>query len=142
MKPIISRITVEVLGSPKEHVEKALVDVITKLKADKQIVVQNVKAYEAEEQENKLWSTFADIEFETKNLLKLSEICYDYMPSTIEILEPAGMEIEAAEVQDFMNDVLAKLHKYSMVLRKLQTENIYMMKELERIRDKKPKVVQ
>ncbi len=142
MKPIVSRITVEVLGSPKEHVEKALGEVINKLKADKQIEVINVNAYEAQEQKNKLWSTFADIEIETKNLKKLTEICYDYMPSTLEILEPVGLEIEAIEVQDFMNDILTKMHKYSMILRKFQTENIYMMKELERIKSKKPKVIQ
>jgi putative lipoic acid-binding regulatory protein len=142
MKPITSRITIEVMGSPKEHVEKALVDVINKLKNDKQIEVVNVKAYEAEQQENKLWSTFADIEIETKNLKKLSDICYDYMPSTLEILEPIGMEMQSIEVQDFINDVLTRMHKYAMVIRKLQTENIYMMKELEKVQGKKPKVIQ
>jgi putative lipoic acid-binding regulatory protein len=142
MKPITSRITIEVMGSPKEHVEKALVDVINKLKNDKQIEVVNVKAYKAEQQENKLWSTFADIEIETKNLKKLSDICYDYMPSTLEILEPIGMEMQSIEVQDFINDVLTRMHKYAMVIRKLQTENIYMMKELEKVQGKKPKVIQ
>jgi len=142
MKPIVTRITVEVLGSPKEHVEKALVDVITKIKSEKQVEVQKVNAYEAKEMDNKLWSTFADIEFETKNIKKLMDVCYDFMPSNIEILEPIGMEIETIDVQDLLNDVLTRLHKYNMVLRKLQTENIYMMKELERIRDGKPKVIQ
>ena len=61
MKPIVTRITVEVLGSPKEHVEKALVDVITKIKSEKQVEVQKVNAYEAKEMDNKLWSTFSDI---------------------------------------------------------------------------------
>jgi hypothetical protein len=53
------------------------------------------------------------------------------MPSTIEILEPAGMDIDCRDLADFMNDYLTKLHKYSMVLKKMQTENIYMMKKLK-----------
>lgn len=142
MKPIISRITIEILGSPKEHVEKALTEVIKKLKDDKQIEVQKINAYEAQQQENKLWSTFADIEFETKSMKKLLDICYDFMPSALEILEPIGMDIETIEIQDLLNDFLTRTHKFNMVLRKLQTENIFMMKELERIRDKKPKVIQ
>ena|SRR3989344_5600468 len=138
MKNIVVRITVEVLGSPKEHVENALRLVIKKLKEEEQEVkVLTVKEFECKQMDNKLWNTFADIEFETKNLKKLLDICYDYMPSTIEILEPAGMEIDTNDMTNFLNDFLTKMHKYSMVLKKLQTENIYMMKELEKISGKK-----
>ena len=71
MKNIVTRITVEVLGSPKEHVEKALKSVIEKLKGDDQIKVTNIQMFECKEMDNKLWSTFADIEFETKELKKV-----------------------------------------------------------------------
>ena len=137
MKNIISRITVEVLGSPKDHVEKALQLVIKKLKEEQKIKVLKVQEFECKQMDNKLWNTFADIEFETKELKKVLEVCYDYMPSTIEILEPAGLEMDTNDVADVFNDFLTKMHKYSMVLKKLQTENIYMMKELEKIKGKK-----
>ncbi len=139
MKNIVTRITVEVLGSPKEHVEKALKSVIEKLKGDDQIKVTNIQMFECKEMDNKLWSTFADIEFETKELKKVLGICFDYMPSTVEILDPAGLEVDTNEVADLLNDMLTKLHKYSLVLTKLQTENIYMMKELEKVSGKKTK---
>ena len=61
------------------------------------------------------------------------------MPSTVEILDPAGLEVDTNEVADLLNDMLTKLHKYSLVLTKLQTENIYMMKELEKVSGKKTK---
>ncbi len=137
MKNITSRITVEVLGSPKDHVEKALNLVIDKLKNEKNLKVLKVKSFECKQMDNKLWNTFADIEFETKELKKVLEVCFDYMPSTIEILEPAGLEMDTNDIADVFNDFLTKLHKYSMVLTKLQTENIYMMKELEKIKGKK-----
>ncbi|HIH14772.1 MAG: hypothetical protein QT08_C0009G0016 [archaeon GW2011_AR17] len=138
MKKIISRITVEVLGSPKDHVEKALQQVIKKLREDeKGIKVLKVEEFECKQMDNKLWNTFADIEFETFELKRVLDVCYDYMPSTIEILEPAGLEIDTNDIADVFNDFLTHLHKYSMVLKKLQTENIYMMKELEKIKEKK-----
>ncbi len=137
MKPIISRITVEVLGSPKDHIEKAMQLVIKKIKEEPNLKVLKVEAFECKQMDNKLWNTFADIEFETKELKKVLEVCYDYMPSTIEILEPAGLEMDTNDIADVFNDFLTKMHKYSMVLKKLQTENIYMMKELEKIKEKK-----
>ena len=137
MKNIVTRITVEVLGSPKDHVEKALQQVIVKLKEDQKIKVTKVEAFESKEMDNKLWSTFADIEFETKEFQKVLDICFDFMPSTVEILEPAGLEIDTNDIANLLNDMLTKLHKYSMVLTKLQGENIYMMKELERIESRR-----
>ncbi|MSR86392.1 hypothetical protein EXS74_03275 [Candidatus Woesearchaeota archaeon] len=139
MKNIVTRITVEVLGSPKEHVEKALRNVIEKLKADDNIKVTKVQMFECKQMDNKLWSTFADIEFESKELKIVLGICFDYMPSTVEILDPAGIEMDTNDVADLLNDMLTKLHKYSLVLTKLQTENIYMMKELEKASGKKTK---
>ena len=137
MKNIVARITVEVLGSPKEHVEKTLQLVIKKLKEEENLKVLKVQEFESKQMENKLWNTFADMELETKSLKKLIYICYDYMPSTIEILEPAGLDMDTNDISDFLNDFLTRMHKYSMVLKKLQTENIYMMKELEKITGKK-----
>ncbi len=139
MKTIVTRITLEILGSPKEHVEKTLHNTIEKVKAEENIKVSKTEIYECKQMDNKLWSTFADIEFETKELKRVPEICLDYMPSTIEILEPAGMELDMNDLSNVLNDMLTKLHKFSMILTKLQTENIYMMKELEKISEKNKK---
>jgi len=132
MKNIVARITVEILGSPKEHIEQTMVETIKKLHEEKNIKILKKDVYECQQMENKLWSTFADIEFETPELRRLQDVCYDYMPSTIEILEPAGMEIDCNEFADLLNDILTKLHKHNMVLQKLKTENIFLVKELEK----------
>ena len=133
MVKIVVRITAEVLGAPKEHVDKTLQVVLDKLPTEEGVNVVASKKYETKEVEGneKLWSTFAEVEFEAESFKKVLDVCYDYMPSTIEILEPAGMDIDCRDLADFMNDYLTKLHKYSMVLKKLQTENIYMMKKLK-----------
>jgi hypothetical protein len=133
MVKIVVRITAEVLGSPKEHVDKTLQVVLDKLPTEEGVKVITSKKYETKQMEGneKLWSTFAEVEFETDTFKRVLDICYDYMPSTIEILEPAGMDIDCRDLADFMNDYLTKLHKYSMVLKKMQTENIYMMKKLK-----------
>ncbi len=132
MKPIISRITVEVLGIPKEHVENTLQRILSKLKEEEDIQVLNTKVFETKEMDNKLFNTFADIEFKTMHLKRVLEICYDYTPSTIEILDPAGLMMDCDEIAEFLNDFLAKTHKHAMVSKKLQAENVYLKKELKK----------
>jgi len=128
---IVIRITFEVLGSPKDHVEKTLKDYMDKLKAESGVNITDLRIHDAIQQDNKLWSTFSEVELELDDVKKLTDICLDYLPSTLEILEPAGMEIDMDMFSESLNDLLATLHKYTMTIKKLQSENIYMMKKLE-----------
>jgi len=126
---IVIRITEEVLGSPKEHVDETLDKVITNLK--EKVKINNVQKHESKEMDNKMFSAFADIEFETDSMKSILEICFDFMPSSIEILDPAGITVDSNDLSEMLNDLLAKQHKYSFVLNKLKTENIYMMKKIK-----------
>lgn len=123
--------TLEVLGAPKEHVEETLRKILAKFKEEKGSVITDLKVFDCEEQDNKMWSTFADVSFDIENSKKLMDICFDYMPSSIEIIDPAGFEVDSALFGEGLNDMLANLHKYTMVIKKLQSENIFMMKKLK-----------
>lgn len=144
---------VEVLGSPKEHVEKAMKAIIEKLENDKSLRLISQTIYKAEEQElkegdkellqkvpqgkkleeEKLWSTFADIELET-TLDKLSHLCFDYMPSSIEILEPEELRIKTIEVTNLLNDLQATLHKLDRMVKDFNIENMNLKRELQQAR--------
>lgn len=133
---IIARIIVEVLGSPKEHVETTIKEIITKLETESGIRMIKQRTYEAEEQKGtKLWSTFSEVEFQAEGLKNLTEICFNYMPSSIEIIEPAGMDIDLSVVSDFMNDLLARIHKYDMILKNLHAENMVMKHDINLIKE-------
>ena len=130
MKPIVSRITVEVLGAPQHYVDETLQKVLSKFKEEEEVQILSTQVFESKQMDNKLFSTFADIEFKVPSFKRVLEVCYDYTPSSIEILEPAGMEIDCNDMADFLNDFLARIHKYSMGLKKLQAENILMKRKL------------
>ncbi|MFH0752375.1 MAG: hypothetical protein V1914_02130 [archaeon] len=134
-KKIIARMILEVLGSPKEHVEETIKQVIKKLEEEKNIKLISQKTYETEQQEDsKLWSTFSEIEFQSENIKKLMDLCFDYMPSSVEIIEPAGMELDSSDVAELLNDLLAKLHRYDMVLKNLHAQNLVMKHDIELIK--------
>lgn len=135
MKKIIARIILEVLGSPKEHVEETIKAVIKKLETEKRVKLIRQKTYETEQQENKkLWSTFSEVEFQTDSIKNLMGICFDYMPSNVEIIEPAGMEMDSNDIMDLLNDLLGRLHKYDMVLKNLHAQNMVMKHDMELIK--------
>lgn len=133
---VIARFIMEVLGSPKENVENVLKEIIEKLANEKEMKVLNKVIYDAEEQENKLWSTFAEIEIELPDFKRLTEVCFDYTPSSIEIIEPAGMELDSKDIQDFLNDNIARIHKYAMVIKNFQANTIVLQRELQETKNK------
>src|SRR3989338_998263 len=127
---IRSRIIIEILGSPVEHVEKLMPDVVNELEK------KNIKILKKEVSEpakvEKFYSSFAEVEFKCNDLDALLDICFDFMPSVVEIIEPKEFNIEPKILEDFLNDLLARLHRNSMVMRNLHAENVLMKKELKR----------
>ncbi|MFH1456068.1 MAG: hypothetical protein ABIF40_03905 [archaeon] len=103
--------------------------IIENLKQDKDLKLLETNVHDLEEQEHpnvpnvKLYSTFTEIELETTELKKIISLAFDYMPSNIEIIEPAGMDIDLNEVSDILNDLLARLHQYDSIMKNLHAEN-------------------
>ena len=126
------RVIIEILGSPKKHVEETINKVVKKIETEEtDIKLLNGKSYEATEVKG-LWSTFAELELEFNKLYDLIGFSFDYMPSVIEILEPEKMNIEMGDVNELLNDLLAKLHNYDMVTKNLSAENILLKRQLEK----------
>ena len=86
----------------------------------------------AEQQKNKLWSTFADIELYAESIERLLGLCFDYMPSSVEIIEPDELKIKSIDLTNFINDLQARLHRYDMLIKSLNAENILLKRELNK----------
>ncbi len=122
MSKIQAKIVVEILGTPKEHVEETMKKVIENLKNEEGIKLLREITYEAEKIKE-MWSTFSDLDIEVEDVPKLVGICFDYMPSSVEIIEPTKMNIETVTISDLLNDLLARLHKTDMMLKNAVAEN-------------------
>jgi hypothetical protein len=123
---LLTRAIIEVVGRPKEHVEKAISDLIEHIKQDKEIIVLAEHKEEAKEQEKELWGTFVELELLAKNFQKLMGFCFDYMPSSIEIIEPEDFKFKSREVAGFLNDLQEKLHGLGVMIKNLKNENIFL----------------
>lgn len=115
------RTIIEVLGKPKEHVEKTIREYIEKIKKYNEIIFLECKYSEAEEKD-KLWAVFAELEIIVKGIDNVIGFCFDYMPSSLEILKPEEFIIKSKTIQDFLNDLQARLHSVDMIVKKQRNE--------------------
>ena len=123
------RTIIEILGKPKEHVEKTMRMYVDKIKQDSELIFLNVNFSDAEEKD-KLWAAFVELEMIVKGIPKLIGFFFDYMPSSIEILKPEEFAMKASTIQDFVNDLQARLHTVDMIVKKQKNENDFLKRNM------------
>ena len=120
----------EILGKPKEHVEESLKKYIAKIKEDEELMVIKEYYSDAKEQDN-MFSVFAELEMLVKTVPKLIGFCFDYMPSSLEILKPESLALKNTQFTGILNDLQAKLHNVDMVAKQLKSENDFLKRNLK-----------
>jgi hypothetical protein len=129
---VLARAIIEMLGAPKEHIEKTLRDYIGKIKSDKSLEIRKQEIAPAKA-EKKLFSAFAELEIWFKSPQKLVDFCFDSMPSSVEIIEPGKIELDSAGLTDTLNDLQARLHNNDMLVKTLKARNSILDKNSKKI---------
>jgi hypothetical protein len=119
----------EIVGKPKDYVESQLKNYVEKIKEDENLMVMGEQLSPAEEQET-VWSAFAEMELIIKGLTNLVGFCIDYMPSSIEVLKPESFSFPERVFTEFTNDLLAKLHNVDMIAKRMSSENKLLRENL------------
>ena len=120
---VVARLIIEVLGKPQEHVIETRKLLIDRLHEEPDIFIQEVKIADPKEEEAGMFSTFAEVELVTDKISDLIGLCFFYMPSSIEIVEPSDLAISCTTITDLFNDLLGKLHNVDMIAKNLRVEN-------------------
>ena len=117
---------IEIVGTPKKHIEDTMQNVIKLIKENEKFELINQKIAEPKqitvpgaEQIKDVWSTYGEFEINFEKLEDIEKFCLDFMPSSIEILKPEKIQLKPTDLEDFINDILQKLHQYDMVLKKI-----------------------
>ncbi|MFH1331988.1 MAG: hypothetical protein ABIH63_01760 [archaeon] len=125
---IRAKLVIELLGSPKEHVDQTMKMVIDKLKKEEGVKLLKDATYAAEQNDKikPMWSSFSDVDIEAVSLKKLMDVCFDYMPSSVEIISPEKVELSGVDYAYLLNELLAQLHHYAFTAKQLAAENVYL----------------
>ena len=125
------KIIIEVLGKPKEHIEKTIRTYVDKIKDDSNLIVLKSEFADAQEKGD-LWATFVELELIIKGIPKLIAFCFDYMPSSVEILKPEEFSMKKSTVEDLLNDLQARLHQVDMIVKQQKIENEFLKHNLNK----------
>lgn len=122
-----TRAIIEVLGMPEKHIVDVVDKVLEKLKNENGITLEKQEVSKPELVKEKYYAIFAEVEIKAINFTKLLQFCYDYMPTSIEILDMDKIAMPVREFTNGINDSLIRLHQYNITVANLNQK----VKELE-----------
>ncbi|MBI2574981.1 hypothetical protein HYV82_03795, partial [Candidatus Woesearchaeota archaeon] len=123
----LARAIIEVAGKPRSHIESTMRLVVEKLKAEEGIKVLSASINEPKQHED-IYSAFADVAAELEGFESVLLLCFEYMPSPIEFIEPEQPKIDSLALTGIFNDLLARLHQADMRLKDVNAANIILEK--------------
>ena len=122
----------EVAGFPAEHVETSINTVADRIAKEKGIMILEQAVHKPRKISDQIYSSFIEIEFLAESLAQLVGMLYDYMPSSVEIIEPEDpISDDPQAVTMILNDLLAKLHNYNQLIHALKAENTILNRKLQ-----------
>jgi len=125
VQKVVSRVIIEMMGSPKKHIEETCKTYVDKIKEDYkeiEIVKEYISAGKKAE-DGKMFHVFAELDMEVKGFEHLVWFCFDFWPASVEISEHAELIYKSTDMSQFVNDLLGKLHKVDMQIKHLAAEN-------------------
>jgi hypothetical protein len=136
-KGIKIKAILEIMGSPEEHVSKTMNMVIEKIKENKDFEILSEKLADTIKVEDKpFWSKFVELDINFKNADQIMGFCFDFMPSSVELIEAKEIGLNKEAFENMTNDLTARLHQYDMMIRNLHAENVVLKKELKKLNPK------
>jgi len=126
----------DIVGRPPEHLVKTLENILGEMEKEKGVAVvsKQIKEPALIKDQKDFYTTFAEIEVEIEDILKLAILMFKYMPAHIEILSPEILTLSNNGFSDILNELVRRLHGYDEIARIMQIKNqnlIGRIKELE-----------
>jgi len=136
---------IEIAGKPPEYITEVLEKAIEQLEKEEGSKVINKNFHEPQlDAEKNLYSAFVEVEIKIDSLPTLVCLILEYLPSSIEIIKPAEMHMQIAEVNSLVNDIAAKMHKVTEITRRVGSENYILKKQIaeivRRIKEKRKEI--
>lgn len=132
-REVVVRAIVQMAGAPKDYVEETMQNYIETLKKNKGLTIIEEDVSEAEENEEKMFSLFSELEIKFASLDHLMSFCIEAMPSSIEIIEPESMRMSANELSNMINDMQSKLHTVDMTIKELRAKRKIMNNNMDNL---------
>ncbi len=127
------RTIIEMVGKPKEHLVSTLKDYVKKLAEFDQYIILSEDFADPAENEGGMFNAFVELELLVKSSEDLAWFCFDYLPASVEVIEPTGIKYKGNEFTNFLNDLLGRLHSLDMNFKTFKSQNDMLNRNSEAI---------
>jgi len=128
---IRTRMIFEIVGKPKEHVKDTIEKYITEISKVNEVIEYDF--LEVEETEDGFFSAVAQLEFLLKDLNQMFHLCFQYMPSSIEIIEPESLSLKNFDLTSVVNSLQGNLHTIDYASKIEKQKNIVMSQNMTKL---------
>ena len=134
-KEIIFKAIIDIAGKPSEAVSQALDKVEEKIEQNSQFeIVEFAKAEpELQEEQGGLFTAFIDLELKCDTPRDAMAFIVEYLPSSIEIVEPSTLKVSSEELGDVLNDMVHFQIKNVNENHRLKVHNHNLQKRLQEL---------
>ena len=128
------RVIIEMLGKPQKHMEDTFKQLVDAFSKEEDIFITK-KTISRTKKQGELFSRYIEVEFWGKSLSTIIGLCFDYMPSSVEILQPEKIMFRLNELNGHLNELQAKLHNVDMIAKNSMTEKAIISKNFFKLLD-------
>lgn len=129
---ILFSAVIEIAGKPEKHIIDTMQLLLKRLPENKvfEIVEKTVHPAAKIEGSEEMYSTFTELTILTEKADNINEFVQQYLPASIEIIEPEHIQLTNVEASGMYNDIIARLHHNDMQTRTLAQQNKIMSQDL------------
>ena len=132
-RSVVARVVLNVAGKPKEHVEQSMRMVIENVQKEGGISILKRRVMKTQKKEGLYFSSVAELEIRCEESFILMGFCLDYLPSSVEVVEPEELHFNTADMTGLLNDMLSKLHNVNLNVGQIRAENTLLQQNGERL---------
>jgi len=130
---------IQIVASPKAYAQKVAREYVEAIKVSKDLkqnkkyhvvrsrVSQPTKLKKREKEEGEadvdLFKVLIDLEVGVKDRLKMFDFCFEFMPFSIEVIQPMNITLSAADLTEYLTSIQATLHKIDNDFKKANAAN-------------------
>lgn len=137
-KKVSIRTIIDVAGKPASLVEKTLQKVTEELENNEKLQILEIITAEPELQDEKsgMYTAFLELEIEFVNVREAMKFIVDYLPTSIEIIEPFEIKVSNEQLTDVLNDMAHFQIKNINEIHRLKAHNHILQKHIKELEDK------
>lgn len=134
-KTVRAMMILDIIGRPPEYLVQMLDNVIKDMADEKgvKVISSNVKEPTFMKDNKEFYTTFAEVEVETEDIMYLAVLMFKFMPAHIEIISPETINLSNNEMSDILSELIRRLHAYDEVVRITQIEKQELIKKIQEL---------